>query len=187
MSTKILKTSMLALAGAVALAAAGSASAMAPPYTMCTYKGETQLDAGAGPTTCWLTLTTKINCDGDIEIVAAGPVAGDSGCPFLFVGNFPWTGNVANIISGGASINTDANGFGINSVITATGAGLAGGLVNGVSTVGGTSAATCDSSTNTTINVPNSVQVNGTFSYTGASFVTLAPDHLDNKGCFSVP
>lgn len=181
MSTKILKTSMLALAGAVALAAAGSASAMPPPYAMCTYKGETQLDAGAGPTTCWLTLATKVNCAGDVEIVAAGPVAGDASCPFLFVGNFPWTSNAGAIIAGGATVNTDANGLGITSVNDAGGTPLAGGILNGVGPAPGVPAV-CDGG-GTTVNVPSQVPVSGTFSYTGATFNTVAPNHLVNRGC----
>ncbi|MBM1145178.1 hypothetical protein GN155_015450 [Alcanivorax sp. ZXX171] len=181
MKNQILKSSMLALAGAVAFAAAGSASAMSPPYAMCTFKGETQLDVGSGPTTCWLTLATKVNCDGDVEIVAAGPVAGQAGCPFLFVGNFPWTGDAASIIAGGATINTDANGLGITSVNDASGNPLAGGLLNGVGGSTSTSVA-CD--TGSTVAVPDSVPVSGTFSYTGATFNTAG---LDNKGCTLVP
>ncbi|MEO1903236.1 MAG: hypothetical protein ABGX87_15890 [Alcanivorax sp.] len=178
MKTQILKSSMLALAGAVAIAAAGSASADAT----CTYRGETQLNAGSGATTCLLTLTADVNCAGDLEIVAAGPVAGDAGCPFLFVGNFPWTGNAGAIIGGGATINTDANGFGITSVNDAAGTPLAGGILNGVGSVGTPVAAVCDSG-GTTVNVPEGVQVSGSFSYTGATFNTVGPNHLENLGC----
>ncbi|MFP1682582.1 hypothetical protein ACLD0W_08710 [Alloalcanivorax sp. C16-1] len=181
MKTQILKSSMLALAGAVAIAAAGSASAMSPPYAMCNYKGESTLTFGGSQSTCWLTLATKVNCAGDVEIVAAGPVAGDATCPFLFVGNFPWTGNAAAIIAGGATINTDANGLGITSVNDAAGSPLAGGLLNGVG--GSTSTAVaCD--TGSTVNVPDQVPVSGTFSYTGAAFNAAG---LDNKGCTLVP
>lgn len=181
MKTQILKSTMLALAGAVAFAAAGSASAMSPPYAMCNFKGETTLNAGGSTSTCWLTLATKVNCAGDVEIVAAGPVAGDPTCPFLFVGNFPWTGDAASIIAGSATINTDANGSGIASVIDANGSPLAGGLLNGVGGSTSTSVA-CD--TGSTVPVPDQVPVSGTFSYTGASFTAAG---LDNKGCTLVP
>ncbi|WOD26699.1 hypothetical protein RYH70_11790 [Alloalcanivorax xenomutans] len=184
MSTKILKTSMLALAGAVALAAAGSASAMVPPYAVCTFKGETELTVGGGaPTTCWLTLTTKVDCAGNIEIVAAGPVAGDASCPGLFLGNFPWTGDAAAILAGVGTIDTGATGSVIVRSAPPSGqpAVIAGGTVTGVS--GGPAIpATCD--TGTTVDVPAVVQVSGTNNFgSTATFNTVAPDHLQNLGC----
>ncbi|WP_284455042.1 hypothetical protein [Alloalcanivorax xenomutans] len=187
MSTKILKTSMLALAGAVAFAAAGSASAMPPPYAMCTFKGETELTVPGQPTTsCWLTLTTKVNCAGDIEVVAAGPVAGQANCPGLFLGNFPWTGSTPAL----GTIDTGAGG----SVAANTGGGMltmiAGGIVYNVSDSGGFSNQVCDGVGNT-VQVPNAVEVTGLNNFgfapngssSNATFNTVGPDHLVNRGC----
>jgi hypothetical protein len=186
MSTKILKTSMLALAGAVALAAAGSASAMAPPYTMCNFKGETSLAVpGLPATSCWLTLTTKVDCAGNVEVVAGGPVAGDANCPGLFLGNFAWTSTTPTL----GTVQTGASG----SVAANTGGGtltmIAGGTVYNVSAPS-FSGEVCDASGNT-VQVPDSVVVAGPNNFgnapngdpSNASFDTLGPDHLLNRGC----
>ncbi|WP_262462004.1 hypothetical protein [Alloalcanivorax balearicus] len=178
MSTKILKTSMLALAGAVALAAAGSASAMSPPYAMCTFKGETQLTSGVGATSCWLTLAAKVNCDGDVEIVAAGPVEGDATCTDIFVGNFPWFGTTAGIIAGG-TINTDFVATGNPSVIHVSGLPLAGGTLTGVGPATSTMGVACDAGS--TVTVPTVVPVNGMFS--GPPTAAFQANGLQNLGC----
>lgn len=183
MKTQILKSSMLALAGAVAIAAAGSASAMSPPYTMCSFKGETTLSLGGASTTCWTTLTTKVDCDGNVEIVAVGATPGDLNCRGLYTGNLFWTGDAASIISGGATINTDPLGLGLPAVIDFSGTPRASGILNGVGPASATSTEACDSSGGT-VTVPLDVPVNGSFS-NGATFVTTTS--LDNKGCSLVP
>jgi hypothetical protein len=185
MKTQILKSTMLALAGAVAFAAAGSASAMAPPYTMCSFKGETTLTSpSGGETTCWTTLTTKVDCDGNVEIVAVGANPGDNpNCRALYTGNLPWMGDAADIISGGATINTDPAGLGLPAVIDFNGTPRASGILNGVGPASSTSVEACDSSGGT-VTVPDDVPVNGSFS-NGAMFVTTTA--LDNKGCSLVP
>lgn len=177
MKKKIL-TGLTGVAAAVALAGvASTASAMAPPYAVCTFKGETVLNAGV-QTKCWLTLTAKVNCAGDVEIVAAGPVAGEASCPFLFVGNFPWTTNAADIIAGTASINTDGSGSGLQSVMDVTGTPVAGGMLTGSIGPSPSVAATCASGS--TVQVPTSVPVSATFSMTGATFTATG---LKNLGC----
>ena len=185
MKTQILKSTMLALAGAVAFAAAGSASAMAPPYTICNFKGQTSLEVqGLGTTQCWLTLTAKANCAGDLEIVAGGPVPGQASCSGLFLGGFPWTGMTPAL----GTIFTPATG----SVAAQGGTPpeiplIAGGPVTGVTAFGGTSPEVCDSTSGTTVQIPNAVQVSGTNNFGGAAtFNTLAPNHLHNLGCHSV-
>ncbi|WP_194865757.1 hypothetical protein [Alloalcanivorax profundimaris] len=184
MKNQILKSSMLALAGAVAFAAAGSASAMAPPYAMCSFKGETTLTSPSGAaTTCWTTLTTKVDCDGNVEIVAVGANPGDPNCRGLYTGNLPWTGDAADIISGGATINTDPAGLGLPAVMDFSGAPRASGILNGVGPASATSVEACNGSGGT-VTVPADVPVNGSFS-SGATFVTTTA--LDNKGCSLVP
>lgn len=179
MSTKILKTSMLALAGAVAFAAAGSASAMAPPYAMCNFKGETTLSLGGSSTTCWTTLAAKVDCDGNVEIVAVGAVPGDLNCRGLYTGNLFWTTNAGAIISGTTTVNTDPLGLGLPAVIDFSGTPRASGILNGVGPAGGSTTAACNGSGGT-VAVPTDVPVNGSFS-NGATFVTNPS--LDNKGC----
>lgn len=184
MKSKLMKPTMLALAGAVALAAAGSASAMSPPYAVCNFKGQTELTVPGLPTAqCWLTLTAKANCAGDMEIVAAGPVPGASAsCSLLFVGGFPWTGMTPGL----GTIFTPTTG----SVAIQDGTPpeiplIAGGAVTGVSVAppGNTSFVQCDDSGNT-VEVPNVVQVSGTNNFGGsATFNTVAPNHLQNLGC----
>lgn len=133
MKSKLMKPTMLALAGAVALAAAGSASAMAPPYLGCVYKGETILvpPGGGDPVTCWLNLVVKTDCDGNaLEITAAGANPGDATCSQLATLGFPWTGTLPGIFPGPGSISTDDQiPF---SVMNAGGTPVAGGDVSGI-------------------------------------------------------
>lgn len=186
----ILKKSLLVLAGAATLAVAGTASAMTPPYAMCIYKGESTLSAGGTDVTCWTTLVAKVNCDGDVEIVAVGAVpndgpTGDPNCYGIGTADLPWRTTAAGIIAGG-TINTDGSGGGLVSVINAvTGSPIAAGILNGVGPTGST-AVVCDSTTSpaTMVTVPTDVPVNGAFS-TGATFVTTTT--LGFKGCIPVP
>lgn len=158
----------------------GIVNAMPAPYAICAYQGDVTWSFGGSQFSCNALLSAKVSCSGDMEIVAAGFVVDDAACPFLFVGNFPWVSNVAAIIAGGATINTDANGYGITSVNDAAGSPLAGGLLNGVG--GSTSSAVaCD--TGLTVNVPDSIPISGTFSYTGAN---LGAPGLANLGCTPV-
>lgn len=190
MSTKILKTSMLALAGAVALAAAGSASAMAPPYLACNYKGSTNLVVGGSARQCWLNLAVKVDCDGNvIEVTAAGPNPGDPACAALFTGNFPWTGDLPDIMAGMGAIDTTTGSGGMVpfSVMDANGNPLAGGTVTGVEGITPQNHQ-CDGNT---VTVPHTVRVTGTNNFgplfgNFATFNTVAPDHLMKQTCDEV-
>ncbi len=163
MSTKILKTSMLALAGAVALAA-GSAHAsttITAPYLLCTYKGNTTLAHGDSETSCWLTTTMKMECDSPnhFHVVAAGPVPGDTNCSGLFVGNFPWGGDLADITGTPGTIDTNHTGLLPFSVLNGgTGIPVGGGQVTGVLGTGGTNFA-CGANT---VVMPDFVSISGT-------------------------
>lgn len=187
MKTQILKSSMLALAGAVAIAAAGSASAMAPPYQACVYKGETQLDSGGGaPLTCWLNMVVKSDCDGNVvEITAAGPNPGDPNCGALMVGGFPWTSTLAGINSGTGSINTATTLPVSVGALTPSGfQPLAGGVVQLLGNPATTTPYTCDGNT---VNLPDSVVVNpmgtpgnfgGSATFTGTLDRIVCGEHL---------
>lgn len=167
----------------VATLAVGTASAMPPPYAMCVFKGETTISLGGGSFTCWLTLTTKMDCDGNMEVAAFGAVPGGLNCRGLYTGNLPWTADVADIISGGATIDTDPAGLGLSSIISYTGATRASGVLNGVGPASATSSVACDGSGGT-VTVPLDVPVNGTFS-NGMTFATTTS--WSNKGCSLVP
>lgn len=186
MSTKILKPTMLALAGAVALAAAGSASA----DLACIFKGQTSLTVGTTTTECWLNTVVKVDCDGNVVLVrAAGANAGQATCPGLFLGNFPWQSDLTSIVAGNGTIDTTAGSGGVIpfAVQDPSGNPLAGGNVYNVdgST---TSNYICDGNT---IAVPDFVAVTGMNNFgpgpdgdpNNATFNTIGPDHLQNLGC----
>jgi len=179
----ILKKSLLILAGAATLAVAGTASAQ--DYAMCTYKGLSTLTSGSLTATCWTTLTTKIDCAGNVRIVAVGAIPDDTNpdlnCYGIGTGDLPWTTTAAGIIAG-SSINTDGSGFGLPSVISmASGSPLAAGVLNGVGPAPSTVAVACDTSSPTsTVTVPTLVPVDGAFS-SGATFVS--DPGLALKGC----
>lgn len=183
---KKLMTGLTGVAAAVALAGvASTASAMAPPYAICNFKGTTVLTnpMTGDSTTCWLTLTAKANCAGDVEVVAGGSVPGDLTCRGLFLGNFPWTGNAASIIAGGAVIDTDPLALGLPSVIDFSGNPQGGGTINNVSSVPLNTGTSVACAAGATVTVPLAVSVaSGVFSYTGATLDTVAP-HLVNRGC----
>lgn len=181
-----IKKSLLVLAGAATLAIAGTASAMVPPYAMCNFKGLSTLTTPDGGTTltCWLTLTTKVDCSGNIQIVAAGAVPADSGgdpaCSALFTGGFPWTGTTPAL----GTIQTAVTGsvaFQVPPIQI-----IAAGTVYGVS-ANSYSSEVCDGS-GTTVQVPDSVIVTGSHNFGNAvsgdpSNATFNAADLDNKGC----
>ncbi|GEM_PF-2790795 len=173
MSTKILKTSMLALAGAVALAAAGSASAdPLGTYSTCEYKGTTTLTSAnlPAPISCWLHVVAKVSCEADVNgnrhvhVTAAGANPGDPECAGLALANVPWGTDLDS--SGGIPsgvIDTDHLGSGLASVYSfQPGLGVAvpvaGGILNGVV---GTGTAFDECATPGV--VPTSIDINGSF------------------------
>ncbi|WOA29742.1 hypothetical protein [Alloalcanivorax xenomutans] len=107
MNSKTFKPMMLALAGAVALAGAGSAHA-AEQYAL--YKGETTLTSAVGTVNCWLTVAGTIDdVTGQVRIKGAGSVSGDVTCRNIFLGNFPWEGNVTGLPTGPGNITLDTS------------------------------------------------------------------------------
>lgn len=191
MKTQILKPVLLTLAGAVSLAATASAQAMSPPYLACTFKGQTVLAAGGTSIGCWLNTVVKVDCDGNvIEVAAAGANAGDSSCPGLFTGNFPWASDLPSIMAGNGTINTSAGSGGAIpfSVMDAGGSPLAGGNVYNVAGGGPLITYVCDGNN---VDVPSFVQITGTNNFGpgpdgdpgNVTFNTVGPDHLQNLGC----
>tara|TARA_R110001606_G_scaffold128545_1_gene263088 strand:- start:4923 stop:5426 length:504 start_codon:yes stop_codon:yes gene_type:complete len=91
-----MKKGLLALAGAVALAGAGSAQAV-----MFEYEGTTDFSGpGGSPTlTCTLNLTGDLTSG--VVTVMNGTVTGPGLCPFVTVDNFNWTGMLSNLTGGG--------------------------------------------------------------------------------------
>lgn len=160
MKTQTLKSCMLALTGAVALSASGSASAMAPPYLACVYKGEAQLESGGGaPLTCWLNMVVKTDCDGNVvEITAVGFNPGDATCGAFNVGGLPWISTLAEINAGTGSINTAPTlpiSFG---ALTPSGfQPLAGGVLDLLGNPAITDPYACDGNA---VDLPRSVDVN---------------------------
>ncbi|WP_228548751.1 hypothetical protein, partial [Alloalcanivorax profundimaris] len=174
---------VLILASVATLAAAGTAGAMPSPYAMCVFKGETTISLGESSFTCWLTFITKIDSNGNMEVVAFGSVPGDPSCRGFYTGNLPWTADASDIIAGGATINSDPAGLGLPSVIDFTGATRASGVLNGVGPASATNSVACDGSGGT-LTVPLDVPVNGTFS-NGMTLATTTS--WGNKGFSLVP
>lgn len=180
----ILKKGLLVLAGAATLAVAGTASAMSPPYAICTFKGDTTLvNTSIGTAACWLTVTAKVDCAGNLEIVAAGPVPGDSTCANIFLGGFPWTGTTPAL----GTIHTPTSGSAIVPISPSTYLPVGLGDITGVSGAN-YSNVTCDGSGNV-VSVPGNVYIAGTNNYGGLSSLnTTDPvNGLRNLGCNLVP
>ncbi len=186
MRMDMIRPIVCAVTAIVVFSTANSASAMVPPYTICSFKGITESAAPGLPTiSCWLTVTAKVDCVGNFEIIAAGGVPGSAACPGLFRGNFPWTGVTPTL----GTVQTGASG----SVAFNTGGGtlsmIAGGTVYNVSAPS-YSSEVCDAFGNT-VQVPDSVVVTGPNNFgngpngdpSNVSFETLRPDHLLNRGC----
>ncbi|MEY1661150.1 hypothetical protein [Isoalcanivorax beigongshangi] len=184
---KKLLTGLTGVAAAVALAGvASTASAMAPPYVACVYKGETSLDLGGSAVNCWLNMSVKADCDGNVvEITAAGANPGDSTCAALFLGGFPWTSTLSGINSGTGNINTGTSMP--YSVLLFTPSGISP-IAGGVVELFGSPAAgdnfACDGKT---ITLPKVVDVNpggisgnfgGSVTFTGALSRIACGEHL---------
>lgn len=154
MNSKTFKPMMLALAGAVALAGAGTAQAV-DQYVV--YKGETTLVTPSGATaTCWLTIAGIIDETGAITVKAAGARPGDyPTCSGIYLGNIAWPGSMSNTGGAGSiSLNTSASIPGAPSaVIPATGEAC-GGAVSGI-TYPGVHTTTCNG-----VNIPTSISIN---------------------------
>ncbi|MFT0139199.1 hypothetical protein ACEK07_30340 [Alcanivoracaceae bacterium MT1] len=190
MSNKILKPTMLALAGAVALAAgaANASTTITAPYLLCTYKGNTTLQHAGSQTSCWLTTTMKMDCDSPnhFHVVAAGPVPGDTNCSGLFVGNFPWGGDLADITGTPGTIDTNHTGLLPFSVLNGgTGTPVGGGLVTGVLGSTATTNFACGANT---VAMPDFVSISGTnnfgpFPGGPSTLNTNAPNHLQRLSC----
>jgi hypothetical protein len=192
MKTQILKSSMLALAGVVALGA-GAAQASGPitaPYLLCTFKGNTQLtpQGAPSPTSCWLTTTMKMDCDAPnhFHIVAAGSVPGDTNCSGLFLGNLPWGGNLADITGSAGTIDTNHVGLLPYSVINGgTLQPVAGGVVSGVLASTPTTNFMCGANT---VPIPDYVSISGASNFGPspvgtATLNTVGPNHLRRLSC----
>lgn len=193
MKTKNFKSALLALASAATIvAASGASAAIPPPYLLCNFKGQTQLDAAGTSLGCWLNITAKVGCDSDtdtIYITSVGSTAGEASCGGLFLGNLPWTGSLAAILAGTGSIDTTVGSAGAlpwsvidGSMFTPA----AGGVVTGVSGSAGP-AQMCNGKS---ITIPSSVTVTGTTNFGPmlGSYATFnTKPSLANLGCHVVP
>lgn len=181
-------TGLSAMAAAVALSAASSASAAYPTsdYLFCLYKGNTTLAVPAGglSSDCYLTLAAKIPCDGSGEVwVTAGGSVGapalptlSTDCSALMLGNFPWETSLSF-----GTADMDPFGNGLPSVFNSQfGLGWAG-TVNNVSS-SGSAGAQCGYALPQTIEFNNSTLPG----YMGGPSATLTGD-LDHKNCIYIP
>lgn len=160
MKTQILKSSMLALAGAVAIAA-GTAHAD-DQYAI--YKGETTLTTATGATAvCWLTIAGTIDENGSVTVKAAGARPGDyPTCSAIYLGNIAWTGTMSNLSGAGSvPLVTDASIPGNPSTVLPATGDQCTGTVTGITYPG------VVSGTQTGNAIPSQIDINnpGTFNY----------------------
>ncbi len=166
MSNKILKPTMLALAGAVALGAAGAHA------STCVYQGNTTMtdpNTGLSPT-CDLTVVADVDCGTRVaRIISAGAIPGDPTCVGVNTGNLPWGAQLdasGGIV--GSVIDTDAVGSGLYSVHVSSSPGVAIGAAQGILT-GVMGVGTVNDTCSPSGLVPAAISISGSWPATGAT------------------